>query len=281
MIMSPPGVFDTFDKSSKCGTAFLASVKKDGRRVPAVFSAGHNFKENGILPENFSLADFQLEFDTCPPLALALDVLSSCLPSTTLVLYKAEMVVLESGVVVHRSRESPCDMDWFVMILQDRVGEPESALKMVQTELGLEPLECGEGSYLEPAPGYPVIVFGYPGVGTELSNPKLRWSMGVELDKCYPGKNCQTCEMSSKLTALNNPQNHCQRIFYDNDTCPGNSGSPVLSRGGSNTGDMAYTVKGIHVDGYSEPGGAPEHRRGHNGAQSLIQIMPTVISFIM
>ena len=52
-------------------------------------------------------------------------------------------------------------------------------------------------------------------------------------------------------------------LFYDNDTEPGNSGSPVIGRGDAALG-QGYCVKGIHVQSFNEP--------TTNGAQKIHNI---------
>ena len=49
-------------------------------------------------------------------------------------------------------------------------------------------------------------------------------------------------------------------LFYDNDTFPGNSGSPVVGRAGNGQG---YNVKGIHVRSFNE--------FKTNGAQKIVK----------
>ena len=39
-------------------------------------------------------------------------------------------------------------------------------------------------------------------------------------------------------------------LFYDNDTLPGNSGSPVIGRGDKDQ-EQGYNVKGIHVRAFN------------------------------
>ena len=91
---------------------------------------------------------------------------------------------------------------------------------------------------------------GYPGVGPRIQVKDLRFSMGTEIGfeavvknlnddferikqsprfpgecktKCFPMQNCEYCQTSSKLKKWNNPEARSQRIFYQNDTLPGNS----------------------------------------------------------
>ena len=101
-------------------------------------------------------------------------------------------------------------------------------------------LTCGEGSYLDSKPDELVSIFGHPGSWAKEGPTKelrpLRISWGLE----------KTEEENT--------------IRYDNDTLPGNSGSPVIGRGGDN---QAYCVKGIHVRGSATP------PTGLNEAQSL------------
>ena len=66
---------------------------------------------------------------------------------------------------------------------------------------------------------------------------------------CDQEKNCKFCQLKSIIDELKCPEFCQNRIFYKNDTLPGNSGSPILSSGNINTSDMAYSVKGIHVEG--------------------------------
>ena len=239
-------------RTGSSGTAFIATTTKHGRKVPAIFSAGHNFKQNGVLPQDLNFAEFTLKFcsSSSPSPSLSLDVVLELLPTTTLVCYKSVMLVLEGGTVIHTNKDCSDTMDYFVMILNDREGDHGSAMRLVKTQLGLEPLDCGEGAYLEAAPGTPVAVFGFPAVG--LLAEELRWSMGVEMD-------------------LNHLES--QRILYNNDTLPGNSGSPIISLGKTAAMGMSYIVKGIHVQGFSD--------QQFNAAQSLVDILPIAKSYIL
>ena len=98
-------------------------------------------------------------------------------------------------------------------------------------------LKCGEGEYLKPDPGEVVAIFGHPGKAAREGDGKhlrpLRISYGKEKN---PNPKAKT---GSKEKSGN-------FILYDNDTLPGNSGSPVVGRGGD---DSDYAVKGIHVVG--------------------------------
>ena len=132
-----------------------------------------------------------------------------------------------------------------------------SALKLVREEYHLEPFQCGDGSYLESNPGHNILMFGYPGVGPVHSAELLRFSMGSELDlkevatnleQClrnlknsstfsgdcqtkHTWKKCEFCHLTDLISRLKCQEFYQNRIFYQNDNLPGNSGSPILSSG--------------------------------------------------
>ena len=110
--------------------------------------------------------------------------------------------------------------DFWVLVLDN------SDVKKTLKDLTLSWLQCGQGDYLNYRPGDVVSIFGYPGKGaTENMLGPLRMSYVKEEEPPAAGSDF---------------------LYYDNDTLPGNSGSPVIGRG-SKDGD--YAVKGIHIRG--------------------------------
>ena len=278
------------------GTVFIASVEDEcGTKHPVLFSAGHIFAVNKVLPSDINLADYSLEFENQPPFTLR--TLAEKLHTTTVIWYGGTVLIKENNFTLQQDTSSS-SLDAFVMITHDEDDEPGSALNVVTSCFQLRPLPCGDNDYLQPSPGQSIIVFGYPGVGPRKQATDLRFSMGIEVGfeevakslgdhlerikqlprfpgecktKCDPIQNCEYCDISLELTKLNNPEARSQRIFYQNDTLPGNSGSPVLSSGNRSTSSMAYSVKGIHVEGaYSGKA---------NAAQSLEKVLPVIKSY--
>ena len=99
-------------------------------------------------------------------------------------------------------------------------------------------LPVGEGTYLDPAVGAPVLIIGHPVLEKVDKDAPLRFDWGNE--------------------ALY--QNEAERIRYDLTTLGGNSGSPVFGKGGK--------VKGIHVEG-----GGPGTGSDMNRAQRIDDII--------
>ena len=112
------------------------------------------------------------------------------------------------------------NLDFCVLVLDN--PDAKETLK----GLKLSWLQCGQGDYLNYRPGDVVSIFGYPGKGATVNMLRpLRMSYGKEEEPPAAGSDF---------------------LYYDNDTLPGNSGSPVIGRG-SKDGD--YAVKGIHIRG--------------------------------
>jgi hypothetical protein len=122
------------------------------------------------------------------------------------------------------------------------------------SELGIESLICGHGDYLKYKKDGMVAIFGHPNVPDGEKVP-LRLSFGAEKDP-----------QSSKdfMKKMNENEELAKNyILYDNDTLPGNSGSPVLGRGDKSLG-QPYSVKGIHVKKFNA--------KSTNGAQNIEKI---------
>lgn len=281
-------------KGDSSGTIFIASVQDKGKKHLVFFSAGHIFAENGVLPQDINFAEYKLEFGNQPSFTLQniVDIFST----TTVIMFRTASLVKERDFVLPEPNFLPY-MDTFAMILHDN-GDAGAVERLLRSALQLEPLQCGDGLYLEPKPGVSIFLLGYPGVGLQKSVESLRFSIGREFGsaeitqkledhlrnlkssstftgicqtKCDHEKNCKFCQLTSRIDQLKTPEFCQNRIFYTNDTLPGNSGSPILSSGDNNTSDMAYSVKGIHVEGVFQ-GEA-------NAAQSLMGVLSFVKSY--
>ena len=91
------------------------------------------------------------------------------------------------------------------------LNKKHDLIKKKLEKMGLAWLQCGNGEYLNHKPGDVVSIYGYPGKeATKNGRRLLRPSCGKEMPP---------------------PGGASGFLFYDNDTLPGNSGSPVIGRG--------------------------------------------------
>ena len=212
-------------KGAGAGTGFLAKLSTS---EVAFFTAGHVFTDQ--WPGNIDFSKITLHFGNDEGDG------SASIKNCTL----AELGPFRGSIGYNGHRkffpgnaldESMNGEDYCVLVL---TGDD------VDTRLqGLDYLECGDGDYLKYLEGGVVATFGHPGEGArEGDNRPLRVSYGKEKIAGSAGR---------------------QRLYYDNDTLGGNSGSPVIGRG--STLNNSYKVKGIHVASIKEG--------ETNGAQSI------------
>ena len=226
-------------------TGFLVKINCHGEDKIAFMTAGHVFADKqkkrynkNLLPNKIDLSQYDLFF--------------SCLHgdktgSRTLADFKQEFNLRGSIALGGKRHILPAgttercdaDLDFCVLVLDN--ADTEAKLK----QLGLSWLQLGNGEYLDYKPGDVVSIFGYPGKeAREDGKRPLRMSYGKEM----PPPEDSDSDSDSDF------------LYYDNDTLPGNSGSPVIGRGSKND-NCDYAVKGIHVAG--------NNTEGYNKAQGL------------
>ena len=218
----------------ECGvsgaTGFLVSV---GEEIALFMTAGHVFCDKGredkysqkVLLPNVDWSQYNLYFCCVDG-----DKNGSQVVHRTLVDFN-QMFTLRGSIAIMGKRRtfqgrSPASKDIMVESYLDFcvlvLDNPD--VKKTLKDLKLSWLQCGQGDYLNYRPGDVVFIFGYPGKGANMLR-SLRMSYGKEEEPPAAGSDF---------------------LYYDNDTLPGNSGSPVIGRG-SKDGD--YAVKGIHIRG--------------------------------
>ena len=267
------------------GTGFLGKLN-NGYGTPsniAFMSAGHNFDD--ILKQNMDptcLTKFKIYFGNLSGDILKDDFWSKYM-SKWEELHKllepfsfcgsisnnGKRVLFQNGKLVHyeqRIGDLAVKEDYCMLQLNGDITQVEQALK----KKGLEALPIGRGAYLETKHGELVSIFGHPGGGgqTNASNDP-NWTPGVVEDGKFPlrisfgtekdlsKQNKAPSFMAREQLTFDQMKNY---LFYDNDTFPGNSGSPVIGRAGNGQG---YNVKGIHVRSFNE--------YKTNGAQKIVK----------
>ena len=99
------------------GTVFIATVEDGrGRKHPVVFSAGHIFAVDKVLPSDIDLTKYSLEFDDRPPFTLK--TLGDMLHTTTVIWYGGTILTKENNFTLQQETSSS-SLDVFVMILHD------------------------------------------------------------------------------------------------------------------------------------------------------------------
>ena len=116
----------TNSKTGSSSTIVIAVVDDNWKKNPVFFSAGHNFAENGVLPQDFDFAAFKLELGSQP--AFTLEEIADRLSTTAIIWYGSALVVKEPNLAL-REGNLPLYMDCFTMILDDCDGDVGSALK--------------------------------------------------------------------------------------------------------------------------------------------------------
>jgi len=221
-------------KGNPWATGFLVKINCHGRDEIAFMTAGHVFEdgqkkeEYGIteLLSNIDLSQYDLFF-CCPEgdkkgsqvIRRTLADFDNKFKLRGSIAYGGKRLILPAG-----NTEAPVHpmLDFCILVLDN----PDAEKKL--EKMGLSWFQCGYGEYLNYKPDNVVSIYGYPGNGaTDNGKRLLRAACGKE--KPPPGG-------ASGF------------LFYNNDTLPGNSGSPVIGRG-SKDGKCDYAVKGIHVTG--------------------------------
>ena len=269
---------------SYSGTGFFVEIQGAGI---AFVSAGHNF--TSILspsapnnPEHFSLKNIVVHFgcvdgtwlhanDT--PLSgiyplmkgepMSLGQLLEPFKVCGSVSYFGRRILFKNGNIVHyeaRIGDVQKEEDYSVLLLTgDNVTSQLNAY-------GLGFLQCGHGSYLDNNDAELVAILGHPVCDDPDDKRALRLSFGTERHPDKISASIRKLRMTSSFTNClgNNPSIGQTRlhslskgvinnyIYYNNDTLPGNSGSPVIGRGNNKAG-QAYCVKAIHVSGFDLP----------------------------
>ena len=221
-------------KGMPSATGFLVRINCQGGDKIAFMTAGHVFgdkqkeQDYGIteLLPNIDLSQYELFFHCSDGDKRGSQVIRHTLADfdSTFKLrgsiaYMGKRCILPAGTT-----EAPVNsmLDFCALVLDN----PDAEKKL--EKMGLTWFQCGNGDYLNYIPGDVVSIYGYPGnEAFENGKRPLRMSYGKEMP----------------------PPGGAQGfLFYDNDTLPGNSGSPVIGRG-SKDGSYGYAVKGIHVTG--------------------------------
>lgn len=265
------------DRSKAWGTAFHCEIVGTG----IVFcSAGHNFQSilNEDAPKD-SLKKFSLLFgnldgsrplnaDSPPTKGQAMNLKEFLDPFEVCgsISYDGNRVLIKNGEVVHFSERDDAigqAEDYCTLLLKG------ATVKEQLTSLGIDSLVCGKDDYLKYKNGGMVAIFGHPNL-PEAGSVPLRISFGAEKD---PEKTKDFFSDSNPLNRImaaflcnygSNKKNLANNfIFYDNDTFPGNSGSPVLGRGDKGL-EQSYAVKGIHIRRFNA--------ENTNGAQNIEKI---------
>jgi hypothetical protein len=260
------------------GTGFLCNIPGTGITF---CSAGHNFEDilNKHAPSD-SLKDFIVHFGNIdgnlPPLEVGsppmkdrpmnLKVFLDCFNNVCgSISFNGKRILIKNGNVVnfcHRNEVIEKAEDYCVLLLDDiNVND-------ILNNLGLHSILCGQGNYLKYKNEGLVAIFGHPQIPEDGKVP-FRMSFGSEKD---PEKIKDFFDGSNpliKLMAMINPSGDKTKmaknyIFYDNDTKPGNSGSPVIGRGDKNL-NQGYCIKGIHVKSFNN--------EDTNGAQNIEKII--------
>ena len=227
-------------KGNAWATGFLVRINCQGVYKIAFMTAGHVFKDEQKEQEydikellshlDLDLSQYELFFHCSDGDKEGTQVISHTLADFhSKFKLRGSIAFMGKRRILPASTSGPTQdlsvdpkLDFCVLVLDDPDAEKELE------NLGLTWLQCASGVYLNYNPGDVVSIFGYPGnEATENGRRPLRMSYGKEMPP---------------------PEGASDFLFYDNDTLPGNSGSPVIGRG-SKDGKCDYTVKGIHVSG--------------------------------
>ena len=274
------------------GTAFLADIPGTGI---AFFSAGHNFESilNHMAPKyerRNSLNDYIVHFGNVsgavppsnniplPRKGNPMNLTEFLRPFEVCgsISYDGKRVLYHKGELVNYTCQTDAIRkaeDYCVLLLNG------NDVKEKLDALGLEYLVCGHDEYLKCTDGGLVAIFGHPvGIENEMQENHrypFRMSFGTEKDpdktKGFYSHSNEVIKILSMLDLNSSvkrqwgddyPRKDVVRnyIFYDNDTFPGNSGSPVIGRGAKDM-EQGYSVKGIHVRSFN--------REDTNGAQNI------------
>ena len=274
------------------GTGFLAKTQKDDGTVDGVVfvSAGHNFdmilnssaradslrgftvqfgNVSGTIPSNNITSMNDSLWKPGMPMNLA-EFLDPHKVSGS-ISYQGRKVLFKGGnLTEYVSGDVKAVEDYCVLKLEGNLVDIEKYLD----KLELDCLMCGHSEYLECNDGGLVAIFGHPGDEVEENGKRpMRMCFGVEKD---PDTTKGFYAESNPMWKLIGPKYDVKKqwkgeypnnteiknyLFYDNDTFPGNSGSPVIGRGNHGQG---YVVKGIHIRSFNPA--------STNGAQKIVKL---------